>query len=158
MVTTFQTTFSNAWIWIKISLKFVPKGPIKNIPASGQIMAWRHSGDTPSSEPMMVSLLTHICVTRPQWVNWNIPVEYKRNCRTKLTDQIFYSNSKFSLDQKERQCETHYFDMVSNEFQRTENDLEPEADTEFSIFAWLVAMFTGTATWCWPVPSPWRRL
>ena len=32
-------------------------------------MAWRRPGDKPLSEPMMVSLLTHICVTRPQWVN-----------------------------------------------------------------------------------------
>ena len=32
-------------------------------------MAWRHSGDKPLSEPMMVSLPTHICVIRPQWVN-----------------------------------------------------------------------------------------
>ena len=31
-------------------------------------MAWRRTGDKPLSEPMMVSLLTHICVTRPQWV------------------------------------------------------------------------------------------
>ena len=31
-------------------------------------MAWRRPGDKPLSEPMMVSLLTHICVTRPQWV------------------------------------------------------------------------------------------
>ena len=31
-------------------------------------MAWRHSGDKPLSEPMMVSLPTHICVTQPQWV------------------------------------------------------------------------------------------
>ena len=59
----------NVWIPIKISLKFVPKGPSNNIPALVQIMAWRRSGDKPSSEPMMVSLLTHICVTRPQWVN-----------------------------------------------------------------------------------------
>ena len=58
----------NAWISIKISLKFVPKGPINKIPALVQIMAWRLSGDKPLSEPMMVSLLTHICVTRPQWV------------------------------------------------------------------------------------------
>ena len=34
-------------------------------------MAWRRPGDKPLSEPMMVSLLTHICVTRPQWVNIN---------------------------------------------------------------------------------------
>ena len=59
----------NIRISIKISLKFVPKGPINNIPALVQIMAWRRSGDKPLSEPMVVSLLTHICVTRPQWVN-----------------------------------------------------------------------------------------
>ena len=59
----------NVWILIKISLKFVPKGPINDIPSLVQIMAWRRSGDKPLSEPMMVSLLTHICVTRPQWVN-----------------------------------------------------------------------------------------
>ena len=42
-----QTTFSNAFssmkmfeISIKISLKFVPKGPINNITALVQIMAW----------------------------------------------------------------------------------------------------------------------
>ena len=58
----------NVWISIKISLKFVPKGSISNIPALVQIMAWRRPGDKPLSEPMMVSLLTHICVTRPQWV------------------------------------------------------------------------------------------
>ena len=32
-------------------------------------MAWRRPGAEPLSEPMMVSLLTRICVTRPQWVN-----------------------------------------------------------------------------------------
>ena len=31
----------NVWISIKISLKFVPKGPINNIPVLVQIMAWR---------------------------------------------------------------------------------------------------------------------
>ena len=59
----------NIWIPIKISLKFVPKGSIDNIPALVQIMAWRRPGDKPLSEPMMVNLPTHICVTRPQWVN-----------------------------------------------------------------------------------------
>ena len=61
----------NVWISIKISLKFVLKGPISNIPALVQIMAWRRPGDKPLSEPVMVSLLTHICVTRPQWVKWD---------------------------------------------------------------------------------------
>ena len=39
----------NAWITIKISLKFVPKGPINNILALIQIMAWHRPGDQPLS-------------------------------------------------------------------------------------------------------------
>ena len=69
----------NAWISIKISLKFVPRGPINNIQALVQIMAWRRPGDKPLSEPMMISLLTHKCVTQPQWVNimdHTIPLSY----------------------------------------------------------------------------------
>ena len=58
----------NVWISITISLNFVPKVRINIIPALVQIMAWRRPGDKPLSETMMVSLLTHICVTRPQWV------------------------------------------------------------------------------------------
>ena len=72
-----QTTFSNTFSLMKInefrlgrfSLKFVPKVRINNIPSLVQIMAWRRPGDKPLSEPMMVCLLTHICVTGPQWVN-----------------------------------------------------------------------------------------
>ena len=59
----------NVWILINISLKFVPRGPINNIPTLVQVMACRRPGDKPLFEPMMVSLPTHICVTRPQWVN-----------------------------------------------------------------------------------------
>ena len=43
----------NVWIPIEISLKFVPKALINNIPALVQIMAWRRTGDKPLSEPMM---------------------------------------------------------------------------------------------------------
>ena len=49
---------------------FVPQGPINIIPALVHIMTWGRPGDKPLSEPMMISFLTHICVTRPQWVNW----------------------------------------------------------------------------------------
>ena len=59
----------NIWIPIEISLKFVPKGSINNIPALVQMMAWRRPGDKPLSELMMVNLPTLICVTRPQWVD-----------------------------------------------------------------------------------------
>ena len=62
---TFKRIFlnENVRISIKISLKFVPKGPINNNPALVQIMAWRRSGDKPLSEPTMVSLLTQVKVT-----------------------------------------------------------------------------------------------
>ena len=54
----FRCIFMNENIWfpIKMSLKFVPKGLINNIPALVEIMAWRRSGDKPLSEPMMVRL------------------------------------------------------------------------------------------------------
>ena len=76
MAAVSQTILSNTFSWIKsiqisikISLKFVPKIPINNIPALVQIMARRRPGAKPLSEPMLVSLLTYIRVTRPQWVN-----------------------------------------------------------------------------------------
>ena len=62
----------NIWILIQISLKSVPKDPINNIPSLVQIMAWCRPGDKLLSEPMMVILLTHICVTRPQWVKGHV--------------------------------------------------------------------------------------
>ena len=65
----------NVSIPIKISLKFVPKGPINNFPTLVQVMAWRRPGDKPLSEPMLVSLSTRICVTRPQWVNATMVLE-----------------------------------------------------------------------------------
>ena len=54
----FKCIFLNeeVWIAIKISLKFVRKSPVYNIPALVQIMAWRRPREKPLSEPMMVSL------------------------------------------------------------------------------------------------------
>ena len=64
MAAIFQTTLNciflneNVWILIKISLKFVSKGPINNIPALVQIMAWCQISDKPLSEPMLI----HWCI------------------------------------------------------------------------------------------------
>ena len=55
-------------ISINVSPTFLPKGPINNIRALIKKMAWRRPGDKSLSEPRLVSLLTHICITRPQWV------------------------------------------------------------------------------------------
>ena len=66
----FQWIFlnENVRISFKISLNFVPRSAINNIPALVQIMAWCWPPDKPLFEPMMFSLLMHIYVTRSQWV------------------------------------------------------------------------------------------
>ena len=38
--------------YIEISLKIVPEGPINNILAQVQVIAWRRPGDKPLSKPM----------------------------------------------------------------------------------------------------------
>ena len=54
--------------WSMVQLSMV-NGTIINIQALVQIKAWRLPGYKPLFQPMMVSLLTHIRVTRPQRVN-----------------------------------------------------------------------------------------
>ena len=68
----FKCIFSNEniWISINISLKFVLKCPINNIPALVQIMVWRRLGDKSLSESLMVRWR----VTRAQWVK-KLPYE-----------------------------------------------------------------------------------
>ena len=95
---TFKCIFEkeNEWISPRISLKFVPKVRINNIPALVQIMAWCRPGDKPLSEPMMVSLLTHICVTRPQWFKSSPPGQNGHY----FTDNIFgciFMNWRFCI-------------------------------------------------------------
>ena len=91
----------NAQILLKKSLKFVPKVRMNNIPALVQIMAWRRPGDKPLCEPMMVSLPTHICVTRSQWVNglwqcrismWNssFPTSFFPCLHDTFVDNLFF--------------------------------------------------------------------
>ena len=94
-----QTTFSNAFSWMKICefhfrfhWKFFPNLQINNIPALVQIMAWRRPGDEPLSEPMMLSLVTYICVTRPQWVN--IVMQYSWYY-WKFRDELIHTSHKY---------------------------------------------------------------
>ena len=70
----FQYIFLNEYIRIsiKISLKFVSKPPINNIPSMIQIQAWHRPGDKPFYEPMMVRLPTHMCVIRPRSVKKDV--------------------------------------------------------------------------------------
>ena len=65
----FNCIFFNENVWnpIEISLKFVPKGQINNIPSLDS-----YNGLTPSRRQAIIwtndGLPTHICVTRPHWV------------------------------------------------------------------------------------------
>ena len=79
MAAIFQTTFSNAFslrkmyqFSLKISLKVVLMDPNNNISALVQIIAWHRQGNKPLFEPMMVGLLMHMCITQPQWVDWDL--------------------------------------------------------------------------------------
>ena len=54
----------NIWISIKMSLKFVPKGPINNISALVQIMDWHQKGGKPISEPM-TAYFTGVYIRHP---------------------------------------------------------------------------------------------
>ena len=104
-------TFKRIFLWenvrisIEISLNFVLKSPIDNIPTLFQIMAWRRTGDKPLSEAMTVSLLTHICVARPQWVNW-LTQRFRQNSwyfedsslKSIFLKEIWYILLQISLD------------------------------------------------------------
>ena len=69
-----QMIFPYKFSWMKMYefrydfTEVFPKVEIHNIPALVQNMAWCWPGDKPLSGPIMVSLLTHICVTRLHWV------------------------------------------------------------------------------------------
>ena len=60
----------NVWISIKISLKFVHKGPINNNPALVQIMACRRVGDKPLSEPMLTQFTDAYMRHEGRWVKY----------------------------------------------------------------------------------------
>ena len=89
----FKWIFVNkdAWISIKISLKFVPRSPINNISALVQIIAWRWPGDKPLSEPMLRSLLEHSqpCTRRVKI--------YHLHLYWKCFSIILWRNPKFSF-------------------------------------------------------------
>ena len=60
------------------------KCSVNNFPSLVQITAWRRPGDKPLSEPVMVNFLTHICVTRPQWV---------KVLKLKQEDECYHENA-----------------------------------------------------------------
>ena len=49
----FKCIFLNENVCIRIKMKFISIGPINNIPALVQKMAWHRSGNKPLSEPVI---------------------------------------------------------------------------------------------------------
>ena len=78
---TFKRIFLYKWVLINMSLKFFPKCLINNFLSLVNIMAWRRLDDKPLFEPLIFTLLRHLCVIQPQWVKSRI---------TKLTMSIHY--------------------------------------------------------------------
>ena len=81
-----QMTFLNALSWMKMyefQLKFHCNLFLRlELTISQDWFRW--PGDKPLSEPMLVSLMTHILVTRPQWVKvaaTSPRVQWVNNCR-----------------------------------------------------------------------------
>ena len=87
---TFSNAFfflnENAWISLKISLKFVPKVPINNVPALAQIMVWHRPSDKPLSESMMVTdaYMRHSALNELRWVT--LPKQCKMKTSARMDD------------------------------------------------------------------------
>ena len=85
----FNCIFLNENGWIPMKFRW---NLFNNIPALVQIMTWRCPGDKPLSESMMVSLATHICVTRPQWVNWS-SAGISENISSAICENVIHSRT-----------------------------------------------------------------
>ena len=70
IATIWHATFWNAflkWKCLNFNKNFTE---VCSWGADWQYSIFRRVGAKPLCELMMVNLLTHMCVTRPQWVNW----------------------------------------------------------------------------------------
>ena len=138
------------WISIKISLMFVPK--VNNIPALVQIMAWRRPGDKPLSESIMVSLLTHICVTRPQWVNSTLSFSFSvptHKVNTIPADALSPGHQKLWYHPNETfpVClMVIFWEYSGNSEKCWENLLSPRADTGTTI-VWSFPREKSASVW-----------
>ena len=102
-------TFSIAFSWMKMysfrlrsHWSFFPMGPINNIPALVQIMAWSRPGDKPLFKPMIVSLLTLICVTRPQRLKLRVSLHTVLTVITKIGSKMEIPRHDYLHDEPHR--------------------------------------------------------
>ena len=94
----FKCIFLNESVCIslKISLKFIRKVRINNIPTLFQIMACRRPDDKPLSETIMVSLSTKMCVTWSQWGNtWDQTLSWGKRLPNEDVEQRYLQPATF---------------------------------------------------------------
>ena len=61
-------------------------------------MAWHWPGNKPLSEPMMVSLLMHICFTQPQWVKpTNMPPNLLSQAASEVVQRLLTTGLFFFI-------------------------------------------------------------
>ena len=141
----------NVRIPIKISLKFVPKGPINNMPSLVQIMAWRRPGD------VRQFILKLYGATFWKYVPCHI------KCSTSLS--VFKQTHRIILlkgTHLDEDCriKSDYFD-VCNLFVFTSSELEfPNVrNSEHGLCCFLCCQLTNTVSCeCRDIPSNWIKL
>ena len=105
----------NVWISIKISMKFVRHGPINNIPALVQIMAWRH----PADKPIWTNDgLVYRCIYTPLVLNElkTIACLLLLNCMKYTSLPIFLlNNSQCNISNQWFCAKLWHFQYLSNE-------------------------------------------
>ena len=145
----FKSTFLNENVWtsLKISLKFVPKVQINNIPAMVQIMAWHRPGNKPLSEPMMVRLPMHIYCTQPQWVNHDITSSRIENSLGSLDPERFEWNFIEVIFKLNLVAEVFF---LWNCPQVTVTELTDDKTTLVKEMAWCHQATRHCLNQCWP--------
>ena len=98
----------NVWIPIKISLKFVPQGPINNIQALVEIMAWRRPGDKPLSGPMVVRLQEALTWSTVDVLSMGYLSDNPLKCILVLENasEYVFNMEPILLDPRYSQCQT----------------------------------------------------
>ena len=103
-------------------------------------MAWRWPGDMPLSEPMMVSLLTHTCVTRPQWVN-SLALEKCDNNMKSIIFKLITQNDSLGTSWE-------------IELSWVPQNLINEKSALVQVLAWCCQATSHYLSQCWPRYTP----
>ena len=92
----------------------VLEGPINNIVALVQIMAWRRPGDKLLFDPNMFRFPTHTYVSRPQWVKMTEAAVLTLIFSIDEFYDVFYTSMKHSASRNSSFGSGHENSMLSS--------------------------------------------